>query len=272
MTHYMRLQDDPFIKIKDGTKNIEMRLNDEKRKKIKVGDNIEFTNIKTQEKIICKVLGLYHYKSFEELYTNHDKVSIGYNYTDIANPNDMKQYYNETEIQKYGVLGIEIKIINNHIDIEVNEEFGSFKFRVGIVLIRDNKLLCMKAKKFDGYVLPGGHVELDELSNEAVLREGKEELGTEIVIKDLLCVHENLFYNKGKAFNEICYYYMIDTKNSLPLDDFVVEEINKGINKKHNYAWLDINTLEKKNLRPVPIAKLIQSEANETNKIIITRE
>ncbi len=272
MIHYMKLQDDPFIKIKNKNKTIEMRLNDEKRKKINIGDNIEFTNIKTEEKMTCKVLGLYHYKNFEELYDNHDKISIGYEDTEIANPEDMSAYYDEKEILKYGVLGIEIKIINTHVDIGINEEFGSFKFRVGIVLIKNNKLLCMKAKKFDGYVLPGGHVELNELSNQAVLREGKEELGTEVVIKDLLCVHENLFYNKGKVFNEICYYYIVDTKNSLPIDDFIVSEIDKGISKKHSYVWLEIKTLEKNNLRPTSIAKLIQDDIKETNKIIITRE
>lgn len=47
MIHYMKLQNNPFIKIKNKTKTIEMRLNDEKRKKINIGDNIEFTNIKT---------------------------------------------------------------------------------------------------------------------------------------------------------------------------------------------------------------------------------
>ena len=31
MKHYMKLQDDPFKKIKNKTKTIEMRLNDEKK-------------------------------------------------------------------------------------------------------------------------------------------------------------------------------------------------------------------------------------------------
>lgn len=88
-----------------------MRLNDEKRQKIKTGDNIEFTNAKTNEKLMCKVLELYYYKNFEELYANHDKVSIGYENTEIANPNDMKQYYDNDKIERYGVLGIKIKLI-----------------------------------------------------------------------------------------------------------------------------------------------------------------
>lgn len=40
----MRLHNSPFKLIKNGTKTIELRLNDEKRKLIKVGDIIRFTN------------------------------------------------------------------------------------------------------------------------------------------------------------------------------------------------------------------------------------
>ena len=110
MIHNMKLQNDPFIKIKNGSKTIEMRLNDEKRKKINIGDSIEFTNIETNEKLICKVLNLYKYKNFEELYKNHDKMSIGYDKDEVSNSNDMKKYYAEDKINKYGVLGIKIKL------------------------------------------------------------------------------------------------------------------------------------------------------------------
>lgn len=110
MKHYMKLQDDPFAKIKNKTKTIEMRLNDEKRKKIKQDDLIEFTNIKSKEKLLVKVVNLYHYKTFEELYKNHNKISIGYLKEDVPNPSDMSIYYNQSDIKKYGTLAIEIKL------------------------------------------------------------------------------------------------------------------------------------------------------------------
>jgi len=111
MIHYMKLQDDPFVKIKEKTKTIEMRLNDEKRKKINIGDNIEFTNVITKEQIICEVLGLYHYKDFEELYANHDKISIGYKENDNPSSNDMSMYYDEEKIKKYGTVAIKVMVI-----------------------------------------------------------------------------------------------------------------------------------------------------------------
>ena len=69
----LHLDDKPFNSIKNGTKTIEMRLNDEKRRKLKVNDIIEFENRKTKEIIKAKIIKLYIFKNFEELYNNFDK-------------------------------------------------------------------------------------------------------------------------------------------------------------------------------------------------------
>lgn len=111
MTHFMKLKNEPFVSIKNGLKTIEMRLFDEKRKQIKVGDTIEFTNIVSLEKLKVKVIALHKFKNFEELYSHFNKTQLGYKQTENANPNDMNQYYTNDDIHKYGVLGIEIKTI-----------------------------------------------------------------------------------------------------------------------------------------------------------------
>ena len=61
-------------------------------------------------KILTEVINLHKYKTFEELYKHFYKESLGYNKDDIANPKDMEKYYSIEEQNKYGVLGIEIKI------------------------------------------------------------------------------------------------------------------------------------------------------------------
>lgn len=109
--HEMRLHNSPFNLIKDGSKTIELRLNDEKRSIIKIGDNIEFTNRVTEEKILVEVVNLHKYNSFEELYKHFDKVSMGYKDNEEADPSDMEQYYSKEEQDKYGVVGIEIRLI-----------------------------------------------------------------------------------------------------------------------------------------------------------------
>ncbi len=110
MKHKMKLWNDSFEAIKSSRKTIEMRLYDDKRRQIKIDDEIEFTDMETNEIITCKVINLYKYDSFEELYKNHNKISIGYTKDEAANPTDMLKYYSKEDIEKYGVLGIEISI------------------------------------------------------------------------------------------------------------------------------------------------------------------
>lgn len=110
--HYMKLHNDPFNLIKSGTKTIELRLNDLKRQKIKVGDLIEFTNRVTDEKMVVRVVDLIKFNSFSDLYKNFSKVSIGYREDEEANPSDMELYYSLEDQEKYGVLAIKIEKID----------------------------------------------------------------------------------------------------------------------------------------------------------------
>ena len=109
MKHEMKLNNEPFECIKNGTKTIELRLNDEKRKLLTVGDYIEFTNRVINEKLLVEVIDLFKYNSFEELYKHFNKIEMGYSINEEANPKDMKNYYSKEEQEKYGVLGIKIK-------------------------------------------------------------------------------------------------------------------------------------------------------------------
>ena len=109
MKHEMKLQHGPFLLIENGSKTIELRLNDEKRKKVKVGDKIVFTDQTTGMKMITEVIALHPYQSFKELYQHFSPNVLGYQEGEAANPKDMELYYSLEEQEKYGVLGIEIK-------------------------------------------------------------------------------------------------------------------------------------------------------------------
>ena len=102
----MHLCHDNFLKISNGTKTIEMRLNDRKRSGISAGNVIVFTDSVYGNQIKCTVSNVFKYDTFEELYKNHSKESIGYSYDEEANPEDMLKYYKKSEIEKYGVIGI----------------------------------------------------------------------------------------------------------------------------------------------------------------------
>ena len=82
----MNLNNDPFNHIKSGTKTIEMRLNDEKRQLLKEKDLIEFKNGTILQTILVEIVKLYKYANFDELYKHFDKVSLGYDEDELANP------------------------------------------------------------------------------------------------------------------------------------------------------------------------------------------
>ena len=110
--HNMKLHSSPFEMIKSGVKTIELRLYDEKRQQIKVGDTIVFTNTATGETLSAKVKNLHRFASFAELYQNLPLLHCGYTEEDIetAHPDDMLAYYSAEEQAKYGVVGIELTL------------------------------------------------------------------------------------------------------------------------------------------------------------------
>lgn len=109
--HQMKLNPAPYEAISSGRKTVEMRLFDERRKGIRKGDNILFTNTESGEELLVTVEDVIVYPSFYELYQDHDKISIGYTEDECADPADMLEYYTEENIRKYGALAIRIKLI-----------------------------------------------------------------------------------------------------------------------------------------------------------------
>lgn len=110
MIYYMKLHYAPFEMIKSGKKTIELRLYDEKRRKIKVGDEIIFTNTVNGETLSRAVKDIHIFRSFYELYKSLPLLKCGYVEDDVekALPSDMEQYYSQEEQDKYGVVGIEL--------------------------------------------------------------------------------------------------------------------------------------------------------------------
>ena len=114
MTHEMNLHDAPFDMIRCGKKIYELRLWDEKRRDIKVGDEIRFTRSRGGDDFInCLVVGLHLFPSFSELYAALPLLKCGYTESDVdtADPSDMDIYYSKERQASYGVVAIEIKLL-----------------------------------------------------------------------------------------------------------------------------------------------------------------
>ena len=106
MRHYMNLDSAPFRAIESGEKTIELRLNDEKRRALKVGDEIEFSCAGVGYTLIATVKELHRFNDFKELFA---ALSLDNGREKEADPDDMLKYYTEENIKKYGALGLQLE-------------------------------------------------------------------------------------------------------------------------------------------------------------------
>lgn len=108
----MNLQQRFFDYIKNGTKRIELRLFDEKRQKIKVGDTIEFSGPEG-ESFEAEVVELLRYDSFEKLFADYDiSILADKSMTKEELLNILQEFYTPEKQAKYGVVGIRIKLLD----------------------------------------------------------------------------------------------------------------------------------------------------------------
>ena len=109
-TYEMNLQPKYFDFIKDGTKRIELRLFDEKRSQIELGDIIEFSKSEN-DKLKAEVIGLLRYKSFQELFEDFDiSILADASMTKEELLGVLSEFYAPEKQTQYGVVGIRLRL------------------------------------------------------------------------------------------------------------------------------------------------------------------
>ena len=113
MIHEMKLQPEYFNFILNGTKRIEIRLNDEKRQNIKLGDKIKFLKEPDlNESFEAQVIGLLRYNSFEEMFKDYDiSILSDKSMTKEELISVLEQFYTKEKQEKYGVIGAPVEFL-----------------------------------------------------------------------------------------------------------------------------------------------------------------
>lgn len=113
MEHILKLQPKYFDYINNGTKRVELRLYDEKRQKIAIGDTIIFQKEpKLDSTMKVKVIGLLRYNTFEELFKDFSiEIMADKSMTKQELLNVLEEFYTPKKQKQYGVLGIRIEKI-----------------------------------------------------------------------------------------------------------------------------------------------------------------
>lgn len=108
MEMIVHLDEDIFEVVQKGIKNVEVRVNDEKRRKLHIGDKLIFLKRPLEiEKINAVVKRLDYYQNFDELVKHYDMDRL---YLDSYTKEDfiklLGRFYSKDEIEKYGVVAI----------------------------------------------------------------------------------------------------------------------------------------------------------------------
>ena len=105
------LDEDIYSLVDKGIKDVEVRVNDEKRRKLNIGDNVIFINRGNEnETLTTTILSLDYYDNFEELVRHYD---IERMYTKDITKEDfvklLERFYTKEEQEEYGVVALVLK-------------------------------------------------------------------------------------------------------------------------------------------------------------------
>ena len=116
-----------------------------------------------------------------------------------------------------------------------------FGVRAAALILQNGKLLVTKDK--GKYYTIGGAIQVNESTEDAVVREVKEELGVRAQAGQLAFVVENRFEEDGVYWHNIEFHYLVDLLEEAPLT--MQEDV-----KRQPCEWIDLDKLEEFQLVP----------------------
>ena len=126
-------------------------------------------------------------------------------------------------------------------DFRTKLENTVFGVRATALIVKDNRLLVVEDE--DGFYTIGGAIQVDEATEDAVVREVREELGVKAQAGQLAFVVENRFEQAGVHYHNIEFHYLVDLLERAPL---TMQEDAKQLPCR----WIALDDLQTVDLKP----------------------
>ena len=109
----MHLKDEPFEAIKSGVKRYEIRVNDEKRQKMGIGDAILFKRLSDSlDGVVVRISDRREFNTFDDMIKCLDFKDIGMEGKTVQEVLDLyHSFYSSEEEKKYGVVAFKIDLM-----------------------------------------------------------------------------------------------------------------------------------------------------------------
>ena len=126
-----------------------------------------------------------------------------------------------------------------------------FRYRAAAIIIEDGCMLAVTNPTSPHYYSVGGGVNMNEKSEDCVVREVLEETGAAYEVDRLAVVCENLFLGKDDSLHGLnChaleFYYLMKSRGSKE----VHSESSGWNNAKEELVWIPIEKLPETNIKP----------------------
>lgn len=151
-------------------------------------------------------------------------------------------------------------------DMHIGTDDARFSLRTGALILRDGCILAACLSRDGWSYTVGGGVRMGESTEEALLREIREETGVDGRIGRLAYVYEGFFSAAGKAHHEVCFFYEVDA------GDFTMADGTPTDHAGEILRWIPVNKMEEAGLVPVFLREALREPIPDAPVHVVWRE
>lgn len=153
-------------------------------------------------------------------------------------------------------------------ELLIDTDQGVFSYRVGALIINNDKLLAAKHKNHDCYYTVGGKVKMNETSEQAIMREVYEETGFHFAIDKLVFIQERFFVFSKQNHHEIVFFYLMKSNTDINIGEHTYTDQGE----QETLHWLPIRDLNQINIVPDFLKSSLSNDLEGIMHIVSSEE
>ena len=150
-------------------------------------------------------------------------------------------------------------------NISLPVDGGKFNLRTGAIIFQNKSVLLCKNDGNNNYYVIGGRDTFGESTEEAIVREVREETKQKFSVDRLVFINENFFTfaKTGEKCHELCFYYLMKSRGNIELPKPVEESYGTV-----RFYWIPLSELSDIILLPKFLKSELKALPNSTLHVV----